>query len=224
MTWRILVPLILAFAAGLLNFVVVNGLVAPLELLAVKEDVKVGTELREEMLERVYVRADRKLFASVVAYPDRGVVVGGRVARAIKAHEVLLFNDILLENSEDFRAALRPGEDTLTVAVRPSRIAPGLRAGDAIVFTMPAPPGAGEIGLRRIGPFRFLGFGERPDQFQAAAFNRDETRKVVVANPAKLGDELARSIQMMQEAVKLALADSKLDPGLAVEYSGPPPR
>jgi hypothetical protein len=224
MTWRILVPLILAFAAGLINFVVVNGFVAPLELVAVKEDMKAGTEIREDMLERLSIRADRKLFASVVAYPDRGVIIGGKLARSLKAHEAVLFTDIQLESPEDFRAALRPGEDTLTVAVRPARIAPGLRSGDEVVFTMPAPPGAADPGLRRIGPFRLLGFGERSDPYQAAALNRDETRKVVVARPATLPAGLAVAIQQMQEAVRAALADSKLDPGLAVEYSGPPPR
>jgi hypothetical protein len=224
MTWRILVPLILAFAAGLINFVVVYGLVAPLELVAVNQDVKAGETITEAMLDRLTVRADRKLFASVVAYPDRGVIIGGRLSRALKSGEAVLFTDVQLETSDDFRNALRPEEDTMTIAVRPPRIAPGLRQGDQVIFTMPAPAGAADPSPRRLGPFRLLGFGERGDAFQAAALNREETRKVVVARPAKPSTEVAAMIQALQEAVRLALADSKLDPGLAVEYSGPPPR
>lgn len=210
----ILIPLALGLAAGLINFVVMRGATAPLELAAVKDDVKPGTELTEAMLEKVSVRADAKLFASAVPYSERGILIGARVGRALKAHEVVLFADVRQDFADDIRANLRAGEMGFTVPVRQNRITPSLKAGDEVGFLI-----VGDDATPRVvGPFRLVGFGERSDPFQGAAMGRLEARKVVVALPvAKEGDLDAR-VKALNDAIRQSGSTEKTERVLGVEH------
>lgn len=177
---RIAVPLILGAIAGGINFFVVQGLVKPLELTAVSADLKADAEITSEaMLTKVQVRSDSEvIFKSAIKWADRGVAVKRRVNRPLAAGEVLLFADVRGEGSEDIRAMLKPGEVTLSFAVRSSRVAPGLRPEDKIGLYVRNPAeGSGE--RRVLGPFRLLALGERSSPFRPA----DDQRQVVVAVP-----------------------------------------
>ena len=48
---RVILPVVLGIVAAVLNFLVLRGSIAPLELTVVSKDVKADTELTEDMLE-----------------------------------------------------------------------------------------------------------------------------------------------------------------------------
>ena len=129
---RVILPIVLGVVAALLNFVVLRGSIAPLELTTLRTEVKADTEITEDMLERLSVRADKEIFKSAVPYSERGLLLGRRVTRPISAGEVLLYADVHNLDEENIRLYLKPGETTLTIPVKSSRIAPGLRRGDSV--------------------------------------------------------------------------------------------
>src|SRR5262249_2339584 len=143
------------------------------------EDAAAGTELTATMLGKVSVRADRALFRTAVPYSERGLLLNRRLNRALKAGEGVCFADVRNEGGEDVRANLRPGEASLTVAVRQGGMAPGIRAGDQVGFLLgpgeAAPRPTGTTGVesgRLVGPFRVLGVGALSDPTLGVPYNR----------------------------------------------------
>ena len=183
----VFIPIAIGVAAALFNLMAVRSATKTVDLTVVKADVKAGTPLTEDMLQRMTVRADKDIFRSAVRYEDRGAVVGRPANRPLAAKEVVLLADVRLSGTFDVRANMRPGERSLTLSVKSSRIVPGLRVGDdAEVVTSGGggggegddPPDRGRTG-RTIGPFRVVGLGERAEA-TAGSFRSDE-RQVVIA-------------------------------------------
>lgn len=188
----VFIPLGLGLAAALFNLMAVRSATSTLDLTVVKADVKAGTPLTEEMLDKMTVRADREVFRTAVRYEDRGVLVGRPANRPLIAKEVILLADIRLSGTFDVRANLRSGERSLTLAVKPSRIVPGLRLGDDVEIVLsgggdpepgdaPTPKGAARG--RTVGPFRVVGLGERTEA-TAGAFRSDDRQVVIAYTPA----------------------------------------
>lgn len=191
----VVIPICLGVAAAILNLMAVRSATSTVDLTVVNADVKAGTPLTEDMLGRLTVRADKDVFRSAVRYEDRGVLVGRPVARPLVAQEVVLLADIRLSGTFDVRANLRPGERSLTLTVKTTRIVPGLRVGDEVDVVLsgdpdppaesgdpprrPTPAARGGRTLGTVGPFRVVGLGERPEGTSGAY--RVEDRQVVIA-------------------------------------------
>jgi hypothetical protein len=217
MTWRILVPLALGLGAGLLNFVLIRGVTTPLELVAVSKEVKVGEELKEEMLEKVSVRAPRELLATAVLWSERGTIVRARVGRTLQKHELVLGPDVRHDLSDDIKNELRPGEACWTLLVRPDRLAPGLRLHDAVLIRA-----AGKdtnVPAETFGPFRFLGLGERSLPFHSpTTVTRQEFIKVAVAAPILPNGSLSPDVAAFDLFCRKVPDEEKLANTLRVEH------
>jgi hypothetical protein len=220
MTWRILVPLALGLGAGLLNFVLIRGATTPLELVAVSKEVKAGEELKEDMLEKVSVRAPRELLASALLWSERGTILKARVARTLKPRELILGPDVRHELSDDIKNQLRPGEFSWTIIVRPFRLAPGLRQGDQVLVR------AGGIDsslpVKVSGPYRFLGLGEHLVPFHPSAASRDEFVKVALAIPTGK-DGGVKIVGYSLDEITLKANEEKFAQSLAIEHFRPAP-
>src|SRR5262249_10135494 len=121
---RILIPLALGAAAGLINFFVMRSMTNTLDLVVVREEVRQVTELTDAMLDRESVGADVAIFRSAVPWSERGLLLRRRVNRTLGAREVVFFRDVR-GGGEEVRENLRSGEISLTVPVRLQRMAPG---------------------------------------------------------------------------------------------------
>ncbi len=227
---RIILPIVLGVLAGALNFMVLRGSTAPLELTVIKSDVKADTELTEEMLDRLPVRAEKDVFKSAVPYAERGLLLGRRVLRPLAAGEVVLYADVQNLEEENIRLFLKPGESTLTMPVKPARIAPGLRRGDEVGILVakaasgakPATLGAPAPMSRRIlGPFRLLSLGAPVDPYRAIGLG--ESRMVMVAVTRTPDGQLDPKVAALDEAIAAGVAPgSGPESGiLAIEYYQP---
>lgn len=214
----VLIPIGLGVAAALFNLMAVRSATNTVDLTVVKSDVKAGTPLTEEMLDKMTVRADRDIFRSAVRYEDRGVLVGRPANRPLVAKEVILLADIRLSGTFDVRANLRPGERSLTLAVKPARLVPGLRVGDEVEIVLsggdPEQAGGdlpkGVLRGRTVGPFRIVGLGERTEA-TAGAFRSDD-RQVVIAYSATAAS--GRDFAALERAYRREGSDV-----LGVEYA-----
>lgn len=174
------VPVALGVVAAGLYFVAVQSGTKVVELVAVKEDVKDGTVLTQDMLQKRAIRADQSLLRSAVQAKDVGLILGRKVNRSLAADELVLFADVRHPAGEA-RSNLKPDEIGITLSVPMARITPGVRVGDEVyvMVAREASPGGGKTGGERgIGPFRVVGFGERPE---GAAISPDAQRQVVLA-------------------------------------------
>jgi hypothetical protein len=225
---RIILPIVLGVVAGALNFMVLRGSTAPLELTVVRSNLPVDTELTEDMLERLQVRADRTMFKSAMPYSERGLLLGRRLRRPLEAGEILLYADLEKLDETNVRPYLKPGETTLTVPVPSSRIAPGLRRGDSIgvlvtrsaaVSSTKNAPGTTS---RILGPFRLLHVGAAAGR--PRMHGQEETRQVIVAvTPGKDG-RLDPAVAAVQEAINAAMSSNNSGNILAVELYLPASR
>src|SRR5579859_2593944 len=91
---RVVLPIVLGIVAGMLNLMVLRGSSAPLELAVINTDVKADTELTEDMVKAIPVRADKELLKSAVPYAERGLLLGRRVTRPLSAGEALMYADV----------------------------------------------------------------------------------------------------------------------------------
>jgi hypothetical protein len=200
---RVLIPIILGVVAGLINYLVMRSVTTTLDLVAVKDEVKLGTELTPEMFDKVSLRADAKIFRSAVPWSDRGMLVRRRVNRPLRAGEVVLFADVRHEGGEDVRRNLRPGEASLTAVVPQKRMPPGIRPPDEVTFILAPSTEGGEVTGpgRLVGPFRVVGLGDLTDPSLTGRMPRDEgMRKVIVAIPATT--PLPPSARALEEALR----------------------
>jgi len=170
------------------------------------------------------VRADKEIFKSAVPYSERGLLLGRRVTRPMSAGEVLLYADVHNLDEENIRLYLKPGETTLTIPVKSSRVAPSLRRGDSVgvlVSVRPAPdPAKPSLKppapvTRMLGPFRLISLGAPVDPYRGAIVG--DTRLLLVAIKPGSNGQLDPSVATLQEAI--AAGASGNDSGvLGVEY------
>jgi Flp pilus assembly protein CpaB len=220
---RVILPVFLGVLAAILNFVVLRGNTAPLELIVLRTDVKADSELTEDMLERLSVRADKEVFKSAAPFSERGLLLGRRVTRSINAGEILLYADLHNLDEENIRLYLKPGETTLTIPVKASRVAPGLRRGDSVGVLVGARaamtamktmmPASSTASSRILGPFRLLSLG-------TAVSDRRETRLLVVAIKPGADGRVDASVTALQDAIAADLSSGGRDQNgvRSVEY------
>jgi len=77
------------------------------------------------------------------------VLIGRPANRPLVEKEAVLLSDIRLSGTFDVRVNLRPGERSLTLAVKPANVVPGLRVGDEVEILLAGgdtsgPPGAAD--------------------------------------------------------------------------------
>jgi hypothetical protein len=226
---RVVLPIALGIAAAVLNIMVLRGSTAPLELTTVRSDVKAGTELTEDMLERLSVRADQQVFKSAVPYSERGTLLGRRVARTLGAGEVVLYADMHKLDEESISLYLMPGESTLTVPVKPSRIAQGLERGATVGIRVPVRPAGGiklpmggaPLARRVLGPFRLLSRGTPADPTRSAALG--DMQMAVVAVTRTSDGRLSPDAAAVDEAITASMSPGSGFEGceLAIEYYQP---
>jgi hypothetical protein len=220
---RILIPVGLGLAAAFLNFYLVWSMVAPVELVVAKEDIKAGNELNAEMLDKVSVHADPKLFRSVVPYAERGAaLLQLRAKRELSRGEVILFDDVWRKGA---RPELRPGEKALTVSVRRNRTPSNLRVNDWIEFRVyDELPRSGPLldgrdkgpspkSIPPFGPFRVVGLDDDESLETQSARSTERVRKITVAIPA---DDLVTPPQVQAKSIDTG---ERL---VNVEFSRPP--
>ena len=201
---RLLVPLGLAVLAGGINFVVLRKSAATLDLVVVKEKVKAGTPLTEDMLGKLPLRADPAVFKSAVPYADRGVLLGRQLTRDLAEGEAVLFADVRAE-LDDIRPRLRAGESSLTLTMRAGRLAAGIRPGDEVMFLVGSPRGSSESaskGARLLGPFRVLALADRAERSSVSSGSPDEPRKLIVAVQFGADGRLDDKGQQLEEAAR----------------------
>ncbi|HZV06365.1 MAG TPA: SAF domain-containing protein [Gemmataceae bacterium] len=224
---RIIVPVVLGVIAAILNFMVLRGSTAPLELTALRTDIKADTEITEDMLDRLQVRADKEIFKSAIPYSERGLLLGRRVTRPVSAGEVLLYADVHNLDEENIRLYLKPGETTLTIPVKSSRVAPSLRRGDSVgvlVSVRPMPEPTKTVTrppapiTRMLGPFRLLSVGAPVDPYRGAGLG--DTRLLLVAIKPGPGGQIDPGVATLQEAIAAGASGGNSGDGgvLAVEY------
>jgi hypothetical protein len=207
-SYRVLIPVALGLLAGVLNFLAVRGATAPLEIIAVSRPINFGEVLELKDLEKLAIRADDKLLSNAVPWSKCGDVVGRRVNRTLKEKEILFFRDALGELGEDISANLEPGYRSQMVVVKTTRIVPGLRVGETVVFVIKSadasPPGK-LVSPARVGPFKVIGLTEDPD---GPTTGPDRQSKVVVAVPKEA--TTAKEGTTLKEAQQLEAADQVL--------------
>ena len=225
---RVVLPIVLGIATAVLNFMVLRGSTAPLELTTVRSEVKAGTELTEDMLERLSVRADQQIFKSAVPYAERGTLLGRRVARPLGAGEAVLYADVNKLDEENFSLYLRPGESTMTVPVK--RIAQGLERGASVGIRVPMRPVAGmklpmgggaPLARRILGPFRLLSRGTTADPSRSAFLGG--VHMAVVAVTRMSDGRLSPDAAALDEAITASMSPGSGFEGceLAIEYYQP---
>jgi hypothetical protein len=227
---RVVLPIVLGIAAAVLNFMVLRGSTAPLELTAVRSEVKAGTELNEDMLERLSVRADQRVFKATVPYAERGTLLGRRVTRSLGAGEVVLYADMHKLDEEDINLYLKPGESTVTVPVKSSRIAKGLERGACVGILVARRPaggtklpvaGSAPLAHQMLGPFRLLSRGTLTDLSRSAALG--EVQMAMVAVVRMPDSRLNPDVAALDEAVAASMNPGSGYEGgvLAIEYYQP---
>jgi predicted homoserine dehydrogenase-like protein len=227
---RIVLPVMLGVVAAVLNFIVLRGSTAPLELTTISADVKADTELTESMLDRIAVRADREIFKSAVPYSDHGLLLGRRVTRDMTKGEVVMWADLHNVDEENIRLYLKPRESTFTFPVKPTRIARGLKRGDSVgvfvaVKSTPNTLKATNNGLalpttnrRRLGPFRLLSLGTPVDPSRMLL---GESSVVTVAVMPRADGQLDADTAALDEAISSMTPGNNSDGVVAVEYYEP---
>lgn len=212
----ILIPIGLGIAAGVFNFLAVRSSIKPLELVAVNDAVKSGTPVTASMLTPLSVRADKDILRSAIPWDQRGVILGRKINREIMKNELILFTDVRLTES-DVKQNLRDGEASLTVAVPAAKVVPGVRIGDDVVVLIQAGKGdddespvAGKVGVRAVGPFRIIGFGE------PTGSGANEARVVVLAIKLRNGEIADQGAADLEAATRGRRGDKS--PVLGIEY------
>jgi hypothetical protein len=223
---RVVLPIVLGIAAGILNFMVLRGNSTPLELTVAKADIKADTVLTEDMFESLPVRVEKERLKSAVPFADRGLLYGRRVTRPVSAGEVMLYADVQNIEDENIRMYLKPGESTLTLQFKPRRIAPGLQRGDSVGVRVPTRRAAGAqststpsgpAGRRMIGPFRLLSLGSPVDPLRAAGLG--EGRMVTLAVARGSDGRLDAQVAALDEAIAASNSPGNGDADeLALEY------
>jgi hypothetical protein len=227
---RVVLPIVLGIAAAVLNFMVLRGSTAPLELTAVRLEVKAGTELNEDMLERVSVRADQQIFKSAVPHAERGLLLGRRVTRSLNAGEVVLYTDMHKLDEENISLYLKPGESTLTVPVKSSRIAKGLERGASVGILVAMRPaggmklpvsGSAPLARQMLGPFRLLSRGTPTDPSRSASLG--DVQMAIVAVMRMSDGRLNPEVAALDEAIAATMSPGGGYEGgvLAIEYYQP---
>jgi hypothetical protein len=227
---RVGLPILVGLIAAVLNFLILRSGTAPIVLTVVRQDVPADTELTEDMLEPLPVRAERAIFKSAVRYPERGVsLLGRRVVRQLSAGEVVLYTDVHNVDEENIGLELKPGESTLTFSVKGNRVARELRAGNSVgvLVMVPAPPrelGRGAMRLpappsstqRMLGPFRLLSLGATGGRSSSGG----DGRPVTVAIQRKPDGQLEPNAAALAEALNSSGSSYNRNEGniLAVEY------
>lgn len=222
---RIFIPLGLGLIAGLVNFVVVRGLTAPIEVVGVNDDLRAGTVFtKPDVLVKVQIRTENKdILRSAIPWSERGTLMDRKLNRPLAKGELVLFADVRTDTAEDVQALLQGDEISYTFAVRNSRVAPGLQLGVevGILIETPSPDGGRERGIAKvIGPFRLVGMSERPDPARAAS-GVDEYRKVSVAVKPSAKKELEGFVSDLETAAAATDgggATERRNRILAVEY------
>lgn len=211
----ILIPIGLGIAAGVMNFLAVRSSIKPIELVAVNDTVKAGSPITASMLVPVSLRADKEILRSAIPWEQRGLILGRKINREIIKNELILFTDVRLTES-DVKQNLRDSEASLTVAVNASKVVPGVRIGDEVVVLIQGKsddeesPIAGKFGVRVVGPFRVIGFGEPTGSGQ------NEARVIVLAVKLKNGEIVDQGARDLEEATRGRRGDKS--PVLGVEY------
>ena len=200
---RLLVPVALAVLAGGINFVVIKKSTTTLDLVVVKEKVKAGTPLTEDMLGKLSLRADAAVFRTAVPYADRGILLGRQLTRELTEGEAVLYADVR-SHLDDVRPLLRPGESSLTLTLKAGRIATGIRPGDEVMFLIGVQRGTSDStgkGARLVGPFRVLALADRAERGTSST-GPDEPRKLIVAVPFAADGRLDATGQQLEEAAR----------------------
>jgi hypothetical protein len=221
---RVILPVVLGIVAAVLNFLVIRGSTAPVELTVLSKEVKADTELTEEMLESKPIRADKEMIKSLVPYSDRGQVLGRRVTRQVVQGELLLLADVQNLDEQNIQLYLQPGEMSLTIPAK--RVARGLRRGDMVgvwVTVRPEPAPKKTVTLttsgltRALGPFRLLSVTTPVDPYRGAALG--DGRLVVVAVKPRPKGQPDPDLDALQEAMSGSFGRSGMESGVqSVEY------
>ena len=210
-----LIPVGLGVAAGVFNFLAVRSSVKPIELVAVNDTVKAGTPVTASMLVPLAVRADKEILRSAIPWEQRGLILGRKISREVMKNELILFTDVRLTES-DVKQNLRDNEASLTVAVNAAKVVPGVRIGDDVVVLIQGKgdddetPVPGKLGVRVVGPFRVIGFGEPTGSGQ------NESRVIVLAVKLRNGELADQGAKDLEEATRGRRGDKS--PVLGVEY------
>jgi|GEM_PF-2000125 len=219
---RILIPIALGLTAGVINFLVLRGSTAPVALTVMTKEVRQGSEITEELLEKIEVRADRKVFRSAVPWGERGILLRRRSTRSIGAGEVILYSDVRPELdlvTQNFQAG---DERSETFSVRHSRLPPGLKAGDNILIfiaggevgTLAQPAPAFNNTFTTVGPVRVVGMTERSEPFGGIGMSTDnEVRRIAVAIPRDNPQRIAAPM------LSLRTGNDRGEKLLGVEYA-----
>jgi hypothetical protein len=169
---RFLVPLSLAAAAAVANFVLISRQTAKVEVVVLVADVPAGTVITRKHLGTMAIRADAKLFPNALRADELGLVEGMTARRSLRAGEILFRADV----ADDALLPLNPGEhSTWTVTVRPDRVVPFLTPGQSVSLSVPDPSDPNV--WVEVGAYRLL--GSNP-----AGTAKDPRRQLVLAVPA----------------------------------------
>jgi len=195
MLWlRLLVPIGIGLAAGLLNWMALSAEVARFDYVRLKTDVRAGELLEDGLFESIECNADWKTTA--IPYARRGILYGLAVPRDLKQGDLLLWRDVRSSGNLDLKA----GETALNLSLDGIPFEPGLiRIGSHLGFAIGSRPD--EEGNRifpdnfeLLGPFRIVSVGERTNDGESDLSTDSRVISVAasLASDGRLGNNGSR--------------------------------
>lgn len=190
---KLLIPLVLGVAAGILNFVVLSQKTRPpetVELIQVTKALNAGTAFAEDQLEKFELSGTEEqlkaLKAAAVPYSEKAVLLGNPAPRPLSKGDIILWRDTRAP-ARSLQAG--PGEKILPVSLAGVTVEPELlKVGQNVGFLVGAAsstgasPRAGDVSEPEyLGPFRLLSIGTTLDEdpYARRDRNREGDRRVV---------------------------------------------
>ena len=160
---RLGLPLILGFAAGVINWYTVSMKIKPRTYVAVSRAIDVGDTLRRDMLEPIEISGDSRLARSAVPSSQVAILIGQRASRRLQKGDIVLRRDFVQgRNPLD----LREGQRAVPIDVDGVYVPNHVYVGDYVSFA--TKPMDGSDGLaekssyeEELGPFRVLAIGNQ---------------------------------------------------------------
>ena len=158
---KMLLPIGLGVTAAILNWVTLRSGTAPVRLVQVKQELRVGDTFKPDVLAPLELPASyHDLTQTAIPFAEGdalGMLSGQPVQRHLSPGDIVFYRDTLLQG-EQFD--LRPGESVYLISIRGVPVADGLlKVGNDVSFRLPVfnHSSSGQW----VGPFRLVTVGSQ---------------------------------------------------------------
>lgn len=206
---NLVLPIGLAFVAGVMNFAVLSRTTAMQSYIEVTNDMKTGDTFKMPLLKQAKVAAK---VPGAVPWEERNVLATLRAPRAIQAGDWIMLSDIAPQDDNGIR--LEKNEVALNVSLEGIVIEPKLlKIGQPIGFVIRQgeQENANPNGQSRnkseeyriVGPFRLVTLGEfAVDETEPEEDQLRPPKTISVAVPSSDGKDLDTEAQRLSQAIE----------------------